>query len=88
MGLKWVAASIGAGFGVLAIVTVRLFNVVSPMLRGLLLPGGLLTAGYQGEHPWTAGVLVGIIQLAGNVVIYGLAGLGIGWGIERFSKQQ
>ena len=69
----------GACLGVLTIVFVKLFHVLSPALLLLLCPGCALSNLYQGSHPFTAGVLVGILEFALNFGSYGLMGLAIGY---------
>ena len=82
MGLKRVLASFGGGFGVVGIILTKLFHVTSRFIRYLLWPSSILTSTYQGSHPWTAGVLVALVDFAGNVAIYALIGFAVGSLIE------
>jgi hypothetical protein len=87
MGFKQTTAAIGGGFGVIAIIADKMFQVVSPLFKALLMPSAILTSGYQGEHPWTTGSLVAIVDFVFNVAIYAAVGFLIGWLIEWLQRR-
>jgi hypothetical protein len=87
MDFKRTAASIGGGFGVVAIIAEKLFQVVSPFFKAVLMPSSILTSAYQGENPWTTGSVVAIADFILNVAIYAAIGFLIGWLIEVLQRR-
>lgn len=79
---------LGALAGILALVCDRVFHVVSPLLNAVLVPGSFITLPYQGENPWTTGVFVVLLEFAFNFLIYGLAGLALGWLIDSAGRRR
>jgi hypothetical protein len=67
----------GGLVGVIALVIDRVARIVHPAIHALLVPGSFITLPYQGESPWTTGILVGLLEFAFNFAIYGLAGVAI-----------
>lgn len=76
----------GGLVGVLTIVIDRIAHVVSPAAHAVLIPGSFITAPYQGESPWTKGVLAGLLTFVFNFGIYGLAGIALNWLINTAGR--
>jgi hypothetical protein len=55
-----------------------LMRTSSPLLLLTLWPTSIIGFGYQGEGPWTTGLIIGILEFGGNALIYGVIGSIIG----------
>jgi hypothetical protein len=76
---------IGAVVGLLVIPILMATDTRSTFVLLALWPTSIIGFGYQGESPWTLGLLIGGIELIGNALIYGMIGLLIGSLVSKLS---
>lgn len=77
---------IGAAFGILVIPVLIAIHIESTHVLLSLRPTSVIGFGYQGERPWTLGLLIGILEFVGNALIYGTIGLLVGSLISKLHE--
>jgi hypothetical protein len=78
---------IGACIGIVAVLRLWLLPPVNPSMTTILLlcPTSILAFAYQGGSVWLS-MFFFVIELGGNIFLYGAAGLLIAAGVEKFKR--